>query len=173
MRRKLFTLAAGVSAAVCVGVCVLWVRSYFYSDRWVLLPGEGRYAVIVLIDQPDMLVVAVDTFPWSPYSQRLSAGVHVSESAPLFRKWSSRPNIGAARLSLAGFRIGWDYSLRWVEVPLSVVAAILFIPPAVWLRRALRARRAGAGRCPACGYDLRATPDRCPECGTAAGGVVR
>ena len=28
------------------------------------------------------------------------------------------------------------------------------------------------GRCPACGYDLRATPGRCPECGTAAAAVI-
>ena len=29
-------------------------------------------------------------------------------------------------------------------------------------------RRHKPGRCPVCGYDLRATPDRCPECGTSA-----
>ena len=33
---------------------------------------------------------------------------------------------------------------------------------ATWLRRR---RHAHSGRCPACGYDLRATPGRCPECG--------
>lgn len=34
MRRKLFTLAARVSAVLCVAVCVLWVRSYWRADEW-------------------------------------------------------------------------------------------------------------------------------------------
>jgi hypothetical protein len=35
MRRKLFTLAAGVSAALCAAVCVLWVAAQFSQRQWV------------------------------------------------------------------------------------------------------------------------------------------
>jgi hypothetical protein len=53
---------------------------------------------------------------------------------------------------------------------------ILAIPTAALLRITLttrrRDRRIREGRCAACGYDLRATPDRCPECGGAASPVA-
>lgn len=54
-----------------------------------------------------------------------------------------------------------------VVAPAWPAAVLLGVLPVVWVvRHARRGKRARAGCCTTCGYDLRATPDRCPECGT-------
>jgi hypothetical protein len=64
-----------------------------------------------------------------------------------------------------------DRRYYWFVVPCWAAALLFGLLPA---RRAFAvartrraARRARAGRCIQCGYDLRATPERCPECGAA------
>ena len=56
----------------------------------------------------------------------------------------------------------------WVTIkPLLLVAFVGVCWSVSRLVRGRGARRA-PGVCPACGYDLRATPDQCPECGRVA-----
>jgi hypothetical protein len=63
----------------------------------------------------------------------------------------------------SGGRIHWTI-FHVIGVPLLAPLVL----PAAWLwRRRRRRRREGAGLCPGCGYDLRASAGRCPECGNA------
>jgi hypothetical protein len=55
-----------------------------------------------------------------------------------------------------------------VPVVLTTLAAAVVLTVRAFHRNdPLRRRRALAGKCEACGYDLRASHDRCPECGAA------
>ena len=62
----------------------------------------------------------------------------------------------------------------FAKAPLWPISMATILLPASWAaRRCKRFRLMRKGRCPSCGYDLRATPERCPECGAVPPGADR
>jgi hypothetical protein len=185
MRRKLFTLAAAISAVLCVGVGFLWVRSDSVYDHLAFARRGGRYVTVFSVARSLHVTVASD---WDA-DEPLHAGSKPKSSPNAFiptliakagtlRSWSlagveSATAVGWLRT--ASYRLpstsspphrltdvmvwwGWPF-LAFAFLPACWVTSRI---PAI-LQRRERIRR---GLCPSCGYDLRASPDRCPECGT-------
>ena len=67
--------------------------------------------------------------------------------------------------SYCGADLYWDGNGPRLYVGLFGLYPTLLLWALVWM--AARRKRYAVGRCPTCGYDLRASPDRCPECGKA------
>ena len=66
------------------------------------------------------------------------------------------------------FRSGAPVVVSVFEIPLWFPLLLSVFPLMLVAARWVGARRRHRmGRCPRCGYDLRATPQRCPECGFA------
>jgi hypothetical protein len=185
--RILFNLACIISLVLMLLFIAAWIRSYQGGDRiqylaatshasgtdqikydWMMYRG-GLH--LRFSSDKNMLMVesrhAGDADGWS-----VDRGFRVTQGSPEIP--GSPSYLGFAfvekhsPLSPAPARAMQMRSLECV-IPLWSLVLLLGILPAVWFPITLRRRRrARQGHCPACGYDLRASPDRCPECGSPA-----
>jgi hypothetical protein len=145
----------------------------FGHDRWRI--GIDRGFIVLMVGGAEG--VGKESEDWlkgAGTSQRYPLGWQTGSDL------SDRPigSLGFAGPRRFGFRSQSGSYPRVAEygsftaIPFWIVILAASLPLQVaWIRgQVRRLRDSRIGRCPVCGYDLRATPDRCPECGTTVGG---
>jgi hypothetical protein len=174
VKRRLVTLAAATSLVLCVATIALWLRSYWRVDIITHCPN-GNHQLTAQSVRGHLDLAWAQTF-------RIAAPRRVVATRPFYSSAANAMTIqelaetsrrGQAAGIMSRWFIGFGFlftdspngRFRAMGAPHWSLAALFAILPALYLRAAIRARKRRAGLCPACGYDLRATPDRCPECG--------
>ena len=194
LARFVFAALAAGSLAACVGACALWARSYSAAGfvSHVEATAGGGTSVV---RREASAAVSRGNFAYVHSSRTLRyrdaeaaasylavMGGRRDGHASQFRYgwFAPRPlvpvghavtNLGVARFVGPSGQSGSEWA---VVVPAWFLSPALAVLPGLWViawrRHWAARRRAAAGVCAKCGYDLRATPGRCPECGTAAAG---
>jgi hypothetical protein len=192
VKRRLFSLLVALSLILCIAIAAVWVRSYSASDQvslalWTISaqPG-GRWSVTrtwegktgpgqfyfdvetqkVWQDEKEYVVYRPRlTLRWMPdFPFRIGHAVEtpwtergfLSTWQPLYR--DNDPDWVRMR---SQYGVGFPC---WLALIVTAVLPTWRLIAAV-TRRRTHARRAAAGHCIGCGYDLRRSTDRCPECG--------
>jgi hypothetical protein len=183
MLRNLLKFVAALSVVLCVETCVVWVRSYrtwdsllFVAPRWHISATtlNGR----VVLQRGEGFDLDYCGIHSGYRSGRMSRAVGGDESdftqLPLWLLYPINKRVPSV-LKWTGISFG--DGPHDPSYPPGLGHTVLIVPFAYWigcfamrptmatlpgLHKILRRRR---GACPACGYDLRATPERCPECG--------
>jgi hypothetical protein len=178
MRWRLFTLCSALSLLLCAAMCVLWARSYGLADQllwqrsdralWVhsargrMVLGRwvaGRSDVPLRGDQRGLKYTRDGAGFAGNYLLFLNGepgDIDTSWERSGFAWYEKREMSGQIYAQwVAPF---WFIALAAAALPLSWTATR-------WRSRFRDRRRQNIGLCPACGYDLRASPERCPECG--------
>jgi hypothetical protein len=182
LARALFHGLAAISVLLLAATVFLWVRAFWLDEHlFMRVKAKGHTGELTLWtyrngfsigehrQTPDASFAAFPTgqhpgrFGWQSMPGK-GPGWERGFSSPKQIRWSF------ARFGWAG---GGSPTASWfLMFPAWFPMAVFFILPAWSARRIRRSvvarRRARAGQCLACGYDLRATPHQCPECGKRA-----
>ena len=166
MRRTLSIIATAISLLLLCAVTVLWVRSYSVCDMVSCSSGKSFMSVHSARGR-----IYFQTYPDNPLKTFPDEWGHQSSSVDSFVNTVSSDGgvlgFDHAVINMGIFESSWRE--RWTAIPYYALFLLWAILPARtalgWRRLRKRVRR---GLCPACGYDLRASPERCPECGTLA-----
>ena len=165
--RWAFNLVAALSLLLFVATAVAWARSSAVGDQWVWYGDPARPDCYSTLTAADGRV----RYAWWDVSMFSGTNPAPGHTAGDGRGTLLNPIAvpGDPHYAAPGFRYD-EYPTGWLVQLHFAVPTLAAVPlPALWLARHRRTRhRRRAGLCPACGYDLRASPDRCPECGAVA-----
>jgi hypothetical protein len=155
VRRRLPILGLTISLLLLVAASAMWIRSHWRYDAGGFWPDLAKRRVYGVISNAGTCCVA--SLDEGGNGQTRFA---YKSSAATREKFPSRAGFVYQRTT-GGLIVGAPY---WALVLLAGLTSAASGRSVLKRRR----QRLVEGRCPTCGYDLRATPDRCPECGTAA-----
>jgi hypothetical protein len=174
MKRRVLNLLTAGSLLLFAAVCVLWLRSYWVDDEFVV--GRMYSPTIIVWRKLYSAGGTVGGTRTTITFPRARSAEEVEDFSSRTRglAWvRTRPNVTL----LANLIVGWNEQSftdtgrvdeRTFQIPYWMLAAATgVLPGRRYFREARRRRRLTNTCCGACGYDLRATPDRCPECGAA------
>jgi hypothetical protein len=169
MKRRLLNLATAASLTICLALLAMMAVSYWWAmaferresmrdDSAGISRGVISYTRLIALTSdaalPYPLGWSVTSYEADDYAYRMRASGGESWAGFGFLQTTFQFGGGSKNHYTCIMIPAW--------FPAAIAAALPVWRLHLWRRRAARSRD---GRCPACGYDLRATPDRCPECG--------
>jgi hypothetical protein len=179
IRRRAWQILWVATLVGCAATVILGV----WSTWWTVgtSAGFGRLGLYVSSDRGAVSFSCTVSY-WQETDRWLAVYApqsYVVPPAMRERRERARHQVVHWRASVLGLslQVGhpdkpYAHVPRWVpfrvEVPHWLIVLVGLVVSRFFRGRASRARgaeRRAAGLCPACGFDLRATPDRCPECG--------